>query len=83
MACGFYVTRVSHRTGVESFKEAGLRGDKICAVSLKKGVERRSSLTLRGYFKGISHEMGVERPHRVSTPDTMGLYVSREKGVER
>jgi hypothetical protein len=25
--------------GVESFKEAGLRGDKICVVSHEKGVE--------------------------------------------
>jgi hypothetical protein len=27
--------------GVESFKEAGLRGDKICVVSHEMGVERR------------------------------------------
>jgi len=26
--------------GVESFKEAGLRGDKICVVSHEMGVER-------------------------------------------
>jgi hypothetical protein len=31
---------VSHERGVESFKEAGLRGDKICAVSREIGVER-------------------------------------------
>jgi hypothetical protein len=34
------IGQVSHEKGVESFKEAGLRGDKICAVSREMGVEK-------------------------------------------
>jgi hypothetical protein len=46
-------------------------------VSLEKGVERRSSLTLRGDFKGVSRERDVERgPYHWSK-------VPHEMGVER
>ena len=64
---------ISYEKGVE--RSAAIGSDR---VSLKKGVERGPY-----HWSKVSHEMGVERPHRVSIPDTVGLYVSRERGVER
>jgi hypothetical protein len=63
--------------GVESFKEAGLRGDKICVVSHEKGVERNTNAEREALHHRGSHKVGVERNAAIG-PDR----VSHKMGVE-
>jgi hypothetical protein len=46
--------------GVESFKEAGLRGDKTCVVSHEMGVEKSGIMACGFYVMRVSHRTGVE-----------------------